>query len=131
MRERALAALDVIGLTHAAHSRVEELSYGQRKGVELARAIAADARLLLLDEPTAGLSESEMDELRHQLAVLRRERDLTMLVITHHIEFLLGIADRVTVLDLGEVIADGDPSLVKTDPRVGAAYLGSQADAAA
>ncbi|HEX2891473.1 ABC transporter ATP-binding protein [Vineibacter terrae] len=126
-RTRALESLAFTGLSDVADRLVASLPYGVRKAVELARAIAIDPRLLLLDEPTAGLNEAEMERLRRTLRELQRSTDVTILLITHHVEFLLGIADAVTVLDLGRRIAFGDPSLVKTDPEVVAAYIGTEA----
>jgi branched-chain amino acid transport system ATP-binding protein len=127
IRKRALEALELAGLTDLAERPVGDLPYGTRKAVELARATALDPKLLLLDEPTAGLSVLEMERLRQTLQTVRRRSGVSILVITHHIEFLLGVADSVTVLDLGRRIAAGDPSLVKSDPAVIAAYIGTEA----
>lgn len=124
-RRRAWSTLSSLGLTNVAESSVGTLSYGTRKAVDLARALASQPKMLLLDEPTAGLNRSEMDALAFRLRAARTGTGMTMLIITHHIEFLLGVADRVTVLDLGRVIADGDPSLVQTDERVIASYIGA------
>lgn len=125
MRQRALETLTVLGLEPVAERPVASLAYGIRKSVELARAAACHPRLLLLDEPTAGLSRADMDALRHTLMSLRSRSDMTILVITHHIEFLLAIADAITVLDLGRTIAQGHPSLVRSDPAVIRAYVGT------
>ena len=127
-REDAAAALDALarlGLQEHAATVVAALPYGIRKSTEIARALCARPRMLLLDEPTAGLNAREMDDLAAVIRKLRSEMGITVLLITHHIEFLLDIADRVTVLDLGRVIADGLPQLVHTDDRVRAAYLGT------
>jgi branched-chain amino acid transport system ATP-binding protein len=125
-RAQALEALHTAGLHEIAQQVVSSLPYGTRKSVELARAAAAAPKLLMLDEPTAGLTHLDMDELRDRLLALRERTGTTVLVITHHIEFLLGVADEVTVLDLGRCIAAGHPSLVKEDPRVVAAYVGTE-----
>jgi branched-chain amino acid transport system ATP-binding protein len=111
-------------LDHDAHRSVASLSYGARKSVEFARAIVSEPRLLLLDEPTAGLSPYEMDELSERLSALRSTKPITLLVITHHLEFLAKIADAVTVLDLGRVIASGSPGEIRADAKVLAAYVG-------
>jgi branched-chain amino acid transport system ATP-binding protein len=129
-REREAAAearsvLMTFGLDAFADVPVNRLSYGQRKMVELARAWAARPALLLLDEPTAGLNGVEIARLQSKLSMLRRERVLTMLVITHHIEFLVGMADTITVLDLGRPIAEGPPERIRADPAVVSAYLGA------
>ena len=127
-REDAAAALDALarlGLQEYAATVVAAMPYGIRKSTEIARALCARPRMLLLDEPTAGLNAREMSGLAAAIRKLRSELGITVLLITHHIEFLLDIADRVTVLDLGRVIADGLPQLVHTDDRVRTAYLGT------
>jgi branched-chain amino acid transport system ATP-binding protein len=124
-RATALAALAQVNLQQYAHDRIGSLPYGFRKSIEIARALCARPRLLMLDEPTAGLNPTEMEQLGVAVRRMREALGLTVLLITHHIEFLVDVADRVTVLDLGGVIADGTPSLVHTDARVRAAYLGA------
>jgi branched-chain amino acid transport system ATP-binding protein len=125
-REASLRALELTGLSQVALHKAADLSYGMRKSVELARAVVSGPQLLLLDEPTAGLNEPEMDRLRDILQALRRQSNLSILVISHHLEFLLNVVDSVTVLDLGRRIAHGEPALVKTDPKVVAAYVGEE-----
>ena len=126
-RAAAMAALDRIGLGHLADATVGSLPYGFRKSIEIARALCAAPRLLMLDEPTAGLHAGEMEQLADIVRRLRDELGVTILLITHNIDFLLRVADRVTVLDLGRVIADGDPTLVRDDARVRDAYVGADA----
>ncbi|MBE0592578.1 MAG: ABC transporter ATP-binding protein [Gemmatimonadales bacterium] len=123
-RARAHDALALLELDGHAEKPVRGLPYGHRKSIEIARALCASPRMLMLDEPTAGLNSAEMDRPAQVVTRLRSELDLTILLITHHIEFLLQVADRVTVLDLGRVLADGAPQIVQTDPEVRAAYLG-------
>ena len=124
-RVRARDALEMLGLSQFENRTVSTLPYGTRKSVELARAIAVDPKLVLLDEPTAGLNQLEMNALRQILMALRDVHALTILVISHHLEFLLGLVDEITVLDLGRRIANGDPALVKSDAAVIAAYIGT------
>jgi ABC-type branched-subunit amino acid transport system ATPase component len=123
VRRRAAEAIDFVGLSKFVDSAAVTLPYGRRKAIELARALAPRPRLLLLDEPTAGLNHGEMDELKALLTKLRAS-GVTVLIITHHVEFLREIADVVTVLHLGCRIAHGAPVEVTTDPKVVAAYIG-------
>lgn len=125
-REQARQALARAGMSELSLRSVGSLSYGMRKGVELARADVLQPRLVLLDEPTAGLSRAEMQALAAAIARMRERSGVTVLVITHHIEFLLQVADEVTVLDLGRRIAAGPPTLLRDDPRVVAAYVGTE-----
>jgi len=122
--ERVLAATN---LQEVADQPVSGLSYGLRKAVELARGMVAAPRLLLLDEPTAGLTSPDMLRLRETLDRYREVSDLTIVVITHHLEFLSDVADFVTVLDVGRVIANGTPTEVQKDENVVRAYIGEDA----
>lgn len=126
-RDIAMTALEPVGLAPLALTPTSRLSYGQRKMVELARAWAGRPRLMLLDEPTAGLNSGEIAGLRDTLLGVRKSIGLTVLVITHHVEFLVGMADAVTVLDLGKTIAAGTPDEVRQDQRVIQAYIGTAA----
>ena len=121
MRERAMAALSSLGVDKHAHALPASLPYGLRKRVALARALVSEPDLLLLDEPAAGLSESERDE----LVELIKGLDLTVVLVEHHMDLVMSVCERITVLNFGRVIATGSPSAVQADPDVAEAYLGA------
>jgi branched-chain amino acid transport system ATP-binding protein len=125
LRQRAHHLLERLALDHLAEQRAAALPYGTLKRIEIARALAAEPRLLMLDEPAAGLTHSEVDELGLTIRSLREEFGLTILLVEHHMAMVMSISDHVVVLDFGSKIAEGVPSEIRDNPLVIEAYLGT------
>jgi len=123
--EKAFLSLRFVGLKDLEKKRANNLSFGQQRLLEFARALISEPKLLIVDEPAAGLSPPMVEHLTKLLQVLCKERGITIMVIEHVIRLVMGISNRITVLDNGERIAEGTPDEIRNDPRVIEAYLGT------
>jgi branched-chain amino acid transport system ATP-binding protein len=123
LRQEARQALDRVGATEVADARPGELPFGMRKRIALARALAAQPKILLLDEPASGLAEDELNELGGLIRELAAETSLV--IVEHHMDLMMSVCDSLVVLDFGKVISRGSPQEIQADPAVTAAYLGA------
>ena len=124
MREKAMNLLEIVGLADVANELATSLPYGKQRRLEIARALATDPTLLLLDEPAAGMNPQETDELGEFIVDIKNQFNLTVFMIEHHMNLVMDISDRIYVLDFGKQIAEGTPEEIQKNPVVIAAYLG-------
>jgi len=124
LKEFAMGLLRLVKLDSRADDNASSLPYGHRRRLEIARAIAIEPRLLLLDEPAAGMNPDETQKLMEFIAEIHKKFNLTILLIEHHMEVVMGLADHITVIDFGKTIANGTPDEIQSNPVVIAAYLG-------
>lgn len=125
-KEKAMALLDMVGLSDRASETAKNFPYGDQRRLEIARAIALEPQILLLDEPAAGMNPSEKHQLSEFIRDIRDRFNLTVILIEHHVPLVMGLCDRIAVLNFGKLIALGEPSAVKNDPAVIEAYLGNE-----
>ncbi len=130
LRDKAMKLLSIFDLHKKAEDESGSLPYGQQRKLEIVRAMATDPKIILLDEPAAGMNHKETESLMETIAQIRRDFKLTVLLIEHDMKLVMGICERILVLDHGVTISQGDPAHVKGDPKVIAAYLGADVEGA-
>lgn len=123
--KKAMQLLDLVGLSDRAYEKATNLPYGDQRRLEIARALALEPQILLLDEPAAGMNPSEKHQLSEFIREVRKQFNLTIILIEHHVPLVMGLCDRIAVLNFGKLIALGEPSIVRNDPAVIEAYLGN------
>ncbi|MCL6591823.1 MAG: ABC transporter ATP-binding protein [Firmicutes bacterium] len=125
--DKARRLLEIFNIDHKSAERAKNLPYGEQRKLEITRALATNPKLLLLDEPAAGMNPQETQELMRLIGFIRQEFNLTILLIEHDMSLVMGICERILVLDYGQTIAEGTPSQISNNPKVIKAYLGEEA----